>query len=85
MVKITNDLLIASDSGYLSVLILIDLSSAFDTVDHSVLFTRVENVFGVSGIDFNWFKAYLTDPTQFVAMSGIRSKFGVVKSGVPQE
>lgn len=85
MVKLTNDLLIASDSGYLSVLILIDLSSAFDTVDHSVLFTRVENVFGVSGIDFNWFKAYLTDRTQFVIMSGIRSKFGVVKSGVPQE
>ncbi len=48
LVKVTNDLLIASDSGFLSILILLDLSAAFDTVNHIRLLNRLENVFGVS-------------------------------------
>lgn len=65
LVKVTNDLLIASDSGRLSILILLDFSAAFDTVDHSVLITRLETVFGVS---VNWFMSYLNDRKQLVAM-----------------
>ncbi len=66
LVKVTNDLLIASDSGYFSILILLDLSAAFDTVDHLVLITRLEAVFGVSDIALNWFRSYLSDHKQFV-------------------
>ncbi|MGL5664318.1 MAG: reverse transcriptase domain-containing protein, partial [Cetobacterium sp.] len=58
LVRVTNDLLTASDSGCLSVLILLDLSAAFDIVDHSVLSSRLETFFGVSDAVLNWFKCY---------------------------
>lgn len=49
LVKFSNDLLMASDSGATSILILLDLRATFDTVDHSLFLTRLETVFGVSG------------------------------------
>lgn len=43
MVKITNDLLCVADSGLLSILILLDLSAAFDTISHSIILERLAN------------------------------------------
>ncbi len=71
LVKVTNDLLIASDSVSLSILILFDLSAAFDSVNHILLLNRLENVFGVSETVFTWFRSYLTDRQQFVCMNGV--------------
>ncbi len=65
LVKVTNDLLLASDSGSLSILILLDLSAAFDTVNHIRLLNRLENVFGVSETVLTWFRSYLTDRQQY--------------------
>ncbi len=84
IVKVTNDLLMASDSVCLSILILLDLSAIFDTIDHSILISRLETVFGVSDSALKWFKSYLSDRKQFVVMDGCRFKVGVVQSGVPQ-
>ncbi len=43
LIKIINDIRFNSDSGKISVLVLLDLSAAFDTVDHNILLERLEN------------------------------------------
>uniref|UniRef100_A0A8C2DZ60 Reverse transcriptase domain-containing protein n=1 Tax=Cyprinus carpio TaxID=7962 RepID=A0A8C2DZ60_CYPCA len=84
LVKVVNDLLLASDSGALSILILLDLSSAFDTFDHMLLLNRLETIFGVSGTALEWFRSYFTGRTQFVFMDSFRSDVDPVCTGVPQ-
>ncbi len=51
LVKITNDLLLASDQGCISLLVLLDLSAAFDTIDHDILIDRLQNYTGIQGAD----------------------------------
>ncbi len=82
--KVTNDLLLAADSGCLSILILLDLSAAFDAVDHSLLLYCLESMFGITETALNLFKSYLSDRRQFVCMGRHKSKIGSVKFGVPQ-
>jgi len=49
LVKITNDLLLASDQGCISILVLLDLSTAFDTKVHKILFDRLQKLHWCSG------------------------------------
>ncbi len=49
LVKITNDLLLASDQGCISLLVLLDLSAALDTIDHDILLDRLQNYTGIQG------------------------------------
>ena len=60
MVKVTNDLLTASDVGLISILVLLDLSGAFDTID-LILLQRVEHHIGIKGSALRRFKSYLSD------------------------
>ena len=55
LLRVLNDLIVASDCGKVSVLTLLDLSAAFDTIDHHILLDRLRNYFGISGSAFNWF------------------------------
>ena len=57
LVKVVNDLLLPMDEGKLSVLVLLDLSAAFDTVDHGVLIHRLQHVFGIHGTVLSWFNS----------------------------
>ena len=59
--KVYSDILGATDDGKLSILILLDLSAAFDLVDHSILLKRPENTYGFDGLTLEWFKNYLSD------------------------
>lgn len=84
LVRVSNDLLTASDRGLLSILVLLDLSAAFDTIDHHILLQRLEHLVGITGSALSWFKSYLSDRSQFVNVHDVPSMHTKVSHGVPQ-
>ena len=84
LLKIHNDLILAMDRGEVTSLILLDLSAAFDTVDHSILLTRLQNWFGLDGLSLNWFTSYLSSRSQAVSINDSISAFSTLSCGVPQ-
>ena len=84
LLKIHNDLILAMDRGEVTSLILLDLSAAFDTVDHSILLTRLQNWFGLDGLSLNWFTSYLSSRSQAVSINDSISAFSTLFCGVPQ-
>ena len=84
LAKVTNDLLIASDQGFVSVLVLLDLSAAFNTIDHAILLQRLEQLISIKGTALNWFKSYFADRFQFVQINDESSVHTKVNHGVPQ-
>ena len=64
--------------------IMMDLSAAFDTVDHNVLFSRLKGMFGPSGKVLELFRSYLQQLFQKVSVHGILSNIQFFVSGVPQ-
>ncbi len=80
----TNDLLLSSDRGCISLLVLQDLSAAIDTIDHNILLNRLENSVSISGSALAWFKSYLSDRHQFVAVNEEVSYRSQVQYGVHQ-
>ncbi len=67
-----------------TLLILIDLSAAFDTIDHPVLFNVLETKFGISGTALKWHKSYLSGRQQSILINGTRSNPFDLVYGVPQ-
>ena len=71
------------DKGLITGAVFLDLSKAFDTVDHSLLFEKLGS-YGLSNDCVNWFKSYLTNRNQLTAMGNTFSSFKHVPVGVPQ-
>ena len=84
LVRVQNDILRAIDDRRCMVLLLLDLSAAFDTVDHDILLKRLQSRFGIRGNALKWFRSYLNNRTQFVSIDGKRSEICDLKCGVPQ-
>ena len=59
LLRVHNDVFANMDNRSATVLVLLDLSAAFDTIHHSVLFDRMENIIGIEGTALNWFRSYL--------------------------
>ena len=84
LLKLQNDFLLNMDQGRVTALTLLDLSAAFDTIDHSILLNRMSSWFGVNGTALEWFKSYLTDRSQSVFLNGTKSSPMPLSYGVPQ-
>ena len=81
LLKIHNDIICNMDNGKVTALTLLDLSAAFDTIDHSTLLERLHVHFGISGTVFQWFKSYISNRQQRVHIDGMRH-FGVPQGSV---
>ena len=84
IVSVLSELLDAVDRGDTAILTLLDLSAAFDTVDHEVLLERLRVSFGFDGRALSWFRSYLQGRSQHVRCGGKRSAASDVVCGVPQ-
>ena len=84
LLKIVNDLLFAVDEDKASLLSLLDLSAAFDTIDYSILLSHFSYSFGTSDTVLTWFTFYLSDRTQTTSVNGSKSLPAPLHYSVPQ-
>ena len=84
LVKITNDILIASDKKTATVLLLLDLSAAFDTVDVDRLLGILFSEIGIRGTALKWFSSFLKNRSMRVKVNEAFSEVFELKFGVPQ-
>lgn len=84
LTKIISDLRINSDANKVSILVLLDLSAAFDTIDHDILINRLEKLVGFSDYVLNWFRTYIKGRKYYVSLGDYSSKKHDTYFGVPQ-
>ena len=84
VLKVLGDILRAVNSGDLAALTLLDLSAAFDTVDHVTLLQRLRISYGLGGRVHDWSQSYFSGRFQFVCCGGSSSTPTQLICGVPQ-
>ena len=84
IIKLCNDVITSLDRGQCTVLASLDLSAAFDTVDHDILLQRLYTLYGMNGTVQEWFRSYLTNRQTKVCIASSYSKPRLLKCGVPQ-
>ena len=84
LMRIQNDILCAIDQRKCIFLVLLDLSAAFDTVDHAILLKRLSDRIGIRDQALRWLESYLHDRSQFVIVDGKRSAVHKLDCNVPQ-
>ena len=84
LLKVWSDILMAADNQQVTLLALLDLSAAFDCVDHDILLSRLHFVYGISGAVLSWIRSFLSNRTQRVSFGGGLSEVIALLFGVPQ-
>ena len=84
LLKIKSDIHLNLAQGLPTALVLLDLSAAFDTIDHLKLFDCLSSWFGFSNTILNWFKSYMSGRNQSVKINGSLSSPMPLSFGVPQ-
>ena len=83
LLRMVNNISDGLDDKNYSLGLFIDLSKAFDTVNHKLLITKL-NHYGIRGIALQWFADYLTNRLQYVSINNKNSNMLPVEYGVPQ-
>ena len=84
LLQIVNDFLLSLENWNISIVTLLDLSAAFDTIDHNTLLSHLEHVFGIHGTVLQWFSSYLSNRSQTVSINNLKSDPAAVSYCVPQ-
>ena len=84
LLEVQDDILQAIDNHKCVALLLLDLSAAFDTVDHQLLVERLSNRFGLKDQVLAWLKSYLENRTQVIMVDGVKSDEKNIICGVAQ-
>ena len=84
LVKVHSNIVNAIDQGHVVALVMLDLTAAFDTVDHGILSTVLHDRFGIDGDALSWFINYLSDRSQQVCVGSSLSTPCDLPCGVPQ-
>jgi len=84
LIKVTDDILRTLDSNNEVILVLLDISAAFDTLDHNILLCRLQTYFNFTGKVLEWFTSYLSNRVQCVTIGDITSNPRTILHGVPQ-
>ena len=83
MIDLVDKICNAAENNKQTVGIFLELSKAFDTIDHEILLCKLMH-YGFRGTVIDWFKSYLSNRTQYVYYNYIKSKSGKLICGVPQ-
>ena len=84
LLKVMNDLLYSLDHENVSVLTLLDLSAAFDTIAHTILLQHLEHGFGIHDTALHWLSSYSTNRIQTVTVNKGSSSLVTISCRVPQ-
>ena len=84
MLKILNDVYTTADGQRSTCLVALDLSAAFDTLDHATIIDRLRHTFGIESSAIDWLTSYLTNRSQFVKFGDVLSPPTHCSIGVPQ-
>ena len=84
ILKVSNDILWGMEGQSITSLVALDLSAAFDTVDHDILLSILSNKYGIKGKALKWFDEYLRPRSFKVAVNGVYSKERNLEVSVPQ-
>ena len=84
LTRVQNDVLMDIDNKRGVVLVLLDLSAAFDTIDHTLLLTLLKERLGLTDLAISWIASYLSRRSQSIVINGEESKSVPLTFGVPQ-
>jgi len=84
VVRLVNDIACSAAVGKVTVLLSLDISAAFDTLDHNILCQRAKSDFGLTGVALDWIRSFLSDRKQCVSIDSSKSQTTPCLTGVPQ-